>query len=243
VGAGAPRGPMRGDGAEGSRTREVHLEVLRTARVALLEAKGPTEGGAITEAWYLLHGYRQLARRLLRRFGPLAAPHRLVAAPEGLSRFYLDAPDRAHGERDPVGASWMTREDRSAEIRDYLRYLDRTSVALEGGRAVRRTVLGFSQGAHTAARWAVMGRSRADRLVLWGAGFPSDLPDGASAALGGVEIVLVRGDSDGLRRREEEEREEAWLAAEGLSWRVMTHPGGHEISPEVLSGLMEWSPG
>jgi predicted esterase len=234
---------MRGDGAEGSRTREVHLEVLRTARVALLEANGTPEGAAVTEAWYLLHGYRQLARRLLRRFGPLAAPHRLVAAPEGLSRFYLDAPDRPHGGRDPVGASWMTREDRSVEIRDYLRYLDRTSVALEGGRAVLRTVLGFSQGAHTAARWAVMGRSPPDRLVLWGAGFPSDLPADASTALRGVDIVLVRGDADGLRRSEEEERDEAWLAAEGLSWRAMTHPGGHEISPEVLSRLIEWRTG
>jgi predicted esterase len=234
---------MRGMEAKGSRTREVHLEVLRTARVALLEASGPPEGAAVTEAWYLLHGYRQLARRLLRRFGPLAAPHRLIAAPEGLSRFYLDAPDRPHGGRDPVGASWMTREDRSLEIRDYLRYLDRTSMALEGGRAVLRTVLGFSQGAHTAARWAVMGRSPPGRLILWGAGLPSDLPAHASAALGGVDIVLVRGDGDGLRRREEEEREEAWLAEVGLPYRVMTHPGSHEISPEVLSRLMEWRAG
>jgi predicted esterase len=220
-----------------SRTREIRLEVLRTARLALLEADGPPEGAPVTEAWYLLHGYRQLARRLLRRFGSLAAPHRLVVAPEGLSRFYLDAPDRVHGQQDPVGASWMTREDREMEIRDYLRYLDRTAATLEGGASLARTVLGFSQGAHTAARWAVMGRWTPDRLVLWGAGFPSDLPADAPERLRGVEIVLVRGETDGLRRRDEEEREEAWLAAAALPCQVMTHSGGHEISPQVLARL------
>jgi predicted esterase len=230
---------MTGSRPEKDGIREVRLEVLRTARVALLESDRPREDPPVTEAWYLLHGYRQLARRLVRRFGPLAAPHRLVVAPEGLSRFYLDAPDRPHGQRDAVGASWMTREDREPEILDYLRYLDRTGVTLEGGRSVRRTVLGFSQGAHTAARWAVMGRSPPHRLVLWGAGFPRDLPAYAPERLRATGIVLVRGETDGLRRRVEEEQDEAWLEAEGLPYRVMTHPGGHEISPEVLSRLME----
>jgi predicted esterase len=235
--AGASRSAVSDPRPETPRTREIRLEVLRTARLALLEAEGSSEGGPVTEAWYLLHGYRQLARRLLRRFGPLAAPHRLVVAPEGLSRFYLDTPDRAHGEQDAVGASWMTREDRELEIRDYVRYLDRSAAALEGRAPLSRTVLGFSQGAHTAARWAVMGRSAPARLVLWGAGLPSDLPADAPEVLRGVEVVLVRGETDGLRHRGAEEREEAWLEAAGLPYRVMTHPGGHEISPQVLARL------
>jgi predicted esterase len=229
-------------GKGGAGIREVPLEVLRTARIAVL---GPKEDppGPLREFWYVLHGYRQLARRMLRRFRTVASADRLVVAPEGLSRFYLDAPGRPHGTRDAIGASWMTREDREAEIRDYVRYLDRVAVVLEdrhpgsGDGPPERTVLGFSQGAHTAARWAVMGRVPPTRLVLWGAGFPGDLPPGAAETLQDVEILLVRGDGDGLRQTREEEREEAWLGDAGLPYSVLTHPGGHEIEPGVLARL------
>lgn len=221
------------------RVREVAFEVLRTARVAVVDgASGPPEG--VREAWYVLHGYRQLARRFLRRFVGVAAPGRLVAAPEGLSRFYLDAPARPHGKRDAVGASWMTREDREAEIRDYLRYLDLAARSLEGDAdsgPPARTLLGFSQGAHTAARWAVMGSCRPARLVLWGAGLPRDLPDGAERRLRDVEIALVRGKLDELRRPDEEARDEAWLEEVGIPYRVLHHPGGHEIDAELLGEL------
>ena len=46
--------------------------------------------------------------------GPAA---RLLIAPEGLSRFY-------HEDHESIGASWMTREERLEEIKDYLMYLD-----------------------------------------------------------------------------------------------------------------------
>jgi len=221
--------------AEGPEIREVSLEVLRTARVALL---GPDPQGPPEEAWYLLHGYRQLARRLLTRCETLVTDGRLVAAPEGLSRFYLSAPDRAHGAQDPIGASWMTREDREAEIRDYVRYLDRTALALEAGGRPERTVLGFSQGAHTAARWAVLGRARPSRLVLWGSALPGDLPDGAAERMSSMELIVVRGKADGLRRKEDEIREEAWLGSEGIPYRILEHPGGHEITSEVLARIV-----
>jgi predicted esterase len=230
------------EGGGGASIREVPLEVLRTARIAVL---GPEEDAPrpLREVWYVLHGYRQLARRMLRRFRSVVTADRMVVAPEGLSRFYLDAPDRPHGARDAIGASWMTREDREAEIRDYVRYLDRAAAVLEGGHPgggdgpPERTVLGFSQGAHTAARWAALGRVPPARLVLWGAGFPGDLPPGAAEALQGVEIILVRGEDDGLRQPREEEREEAWLEGSGLPCSILTHPGGHEIDPGILAEL------
>lgn len=227
--------------------RSLHLEVLRTARVSLLggavaEDGSPDdgtpgrEGPAPREVWYLLHGYRQLARRFLPRFASIATPSRLLVAPEGLSRFYLDQAERPHGAEDPIGASWMTREDREVEIRDYIRYLDRVAREVEAAPP-RRTLLGFSQGAHTASRWAVLGTVRPHRLILWGTGFPGDLPESASARLEGVEIVLVRGDTDHLRNRPEEEREVEWLEREGLTYRILTHPGGHRIDPELLQAL------
>ena len=68
-------------------------------------------------------------------------------APEGLSRFYLDA------GAGKVGASWMTKEDRAHEIEDYLSYLEQVRAAIIP--PVPLTILGFSQGVATAARWAV----------------------------------------------------------------------------------------
>jgi len=219
--------------------REVEFEVLRTARVAVL---GGEEGKATASTWFVLHGYRQLARRFARRFTGVAGPGRRVVAPEALSRFYLAPGDRPHGEADPVGASWMTREDREAEITDYVRYLDRLARSLPGSSGGpppgHRTVLGFSQGAHTAARWAVKGSVSCHRLVLWGAGLPQDLPDDARERLAALELILVRGDGDDLRQAPEEAREEAVLREWGIPWRVVRHPGGHRIDGEILERLV-----
>lgn len=222
----------------GSSPRELDVEVLRTARVALAGADGADS------TWLVLHGYRQLASRFLRRFEGIAGPGRLVVAPEAMSRFYLAPGDRPHGERDRVGASWMTRHERAAEIRDYVRYLDRVALQVAAGRAsagspsAHRTVLGFSQGAHTAARWVALGATPPpDRLVLWGAGLPGDLPEHAAERLGGLELVRVRGDADPSRQAGEEEKEERLLADWGIRSPVLRHPGGHEIDGALLEEL------
>lgn len=212
-----------------------HLSVTRTARVAVLGGPSVDESDAPHESWTVLHGYRQTAPRFARRFRTVASARRRVIAPEGLSRFYLEVKVRAHQTGDAVGASWMTREERDAEIRDYVRYLDQA--AREFGGSGRHTVLGFSQGAHTAARWAVLGSTPVHRLVLWGAAFPADLPTEAPGLLASVEIILVRGATDPLRNRQDEEREERWLEAAGLPYRTLEHPGAHEIAPAVLSTL------
>jgi len=85
-------------------TRESHLETLRTARICFLEA----EARVPTEIWYVLHGYRQSARRFLTQFESIASSDRLLVAPEGLSRFYLTQPDGTHG---PI-------RDRGSELDD-----------------------------------------------------------------------------------------------------------------------------
>lgn len=200
-----------------------------------------TSGAGVPSTWFVLHGYRQLASRFIRRFRSVAGSARRVAAPEALSRFYLKAGEGRHGGESRVGASWMTREDRLSEIRDYVRYLDRVAHSLPGceGRPPdgHCTVLGFSQGAHTAARWVAMGTFRPHRLVLWGAGLPSDLPADAGQRLAGVDVVLVRGARDALRDPTEEAREEARLREWGVSWRTLGHEGGHAIVAEVTGEL------
>jgi len=212
---------------------EHHLEVTRTARYWTLG--DPTA----RDVWIVIHGYKQLARRFLRRFEPIAAPGRLIVAPEALSRFYASAEPGRHGPASVVGASWMTREDRLVEIQDYVGYLNRLAevVVPAGGRI---TVLGFSQGTATAARWVTLGAARVARLVLWAGYVPHDWDlERAADAFSEAELVLVRGDADPGLTEELSAAERQALEAGRIPHRLLTYAGGHEIDPAALRNLVD----
>jgi predicted esterase len=130
--------------------------------------------------WFVCHGYGQLAAYFVRHFRVLtdADPTTVIIAPEGLSRFYLN------GTGGRVGATWMTKEDRLAEIDDYVAYLNQLAdqVLAAAPADVRITVLGFSQGAATVSRWLARARFRPARLVLWAGSFPPDMEFAARGA-------------------------------------------------------------
>ena len=212
---------------------EHHIEVPRTARYLTL---GPAEAA---DLWVVLHGYGQLASRFLRRFEPLDDGSRRIVAPEALSRFYVRSEGGRHGAESTVGATWMTREDRETEIRDYVRYLDiLAEQEMAPGRA-KVTILGFSQGVATACRWATLGSVRPDRLVLWGDFLPPDLDMAAAERRWrDVDVVLVRGAADrtlGSERLASQEAER--MARAGLSARTVGYEGGHDIEPHTLQRL------
>lgn len=207
---------------------ERHLHVPRSARYFTVGPAAP----AAREVWFVLHGYGQLAGRFLRHFEFLAEGERLVVAPEGLSRFYLEG-----GARDKVGASWMTREDRVTEIDDYVRYLDTLfdEVMRERGTRGGVHVLGFSQGTATSARWLMQGRARADRLILWGGEVPPDLDlDRARTRWEGTRLVLVAGSTDPFITAKVLARDERRLDDHRIAYQVERFEGGHEIVPDLL---------
>lgn len=211
---------------------ERHLRVQRTARLFFLGEPG----AATRELWVACHGYGQLGSSFAAALEPLRAPHRVVVAPEALSRFYLDDPAKRHGSDSPIGASWMTREDRDREIADYVDYLDAVvdAVAAEVSKPLRITALGFSQGAATASRWAALGRAKLARLVIWGGTLPHDLPANGAALFRGAELLLVGGRKDRLASPEAMERDKTVLAERGIDARLMWHDGGHSLSSGVL---------
>ncbi|NNE70421.1 MAG: hypothetical protein HKN29_08675, partial [Rhodothermales bacterium] len=92
---------------------EHKIAVTRTARYLI--SGDPRKA---RETWLLLHGYGQLADDFLKACRVLESPDRLLVVPEGLSRFY------GKGFSERPGASWMTREAREDEIRDYVGYMD-----------------------------------------------------------------------------------------------------------------------
>jgi len=209
---------------------EHHLKTERTARYYTLgEAVS-----APTDVWLVLHGYGQLAERFLQRFTPLDDGRTLVVAPEGLSRFYVDAIT----EHRKVGASWMTREDRLNEIEDCVAYLDAVHDAVvraSGAADAKLTVLGFSQGAATAARWAAAGHARVDRLILWAGVLPPELAaaDGLSR-LRAMRLVLVLGERDPLAQPEALAPQRAALERAGVPHEILSFDGGHEIDDATL---------
>lgn len=215
---------------------ERHLRVQRTARLFLLGEPGP----GTRELWIACHGYGQLAGPFAEALEALRSGDRVVVAPEALSRFYLDDPAKRHGPDSPIGASWMTREDREREIADYVDYLDAVvdAVAAESPKGVRVTALGFSQGAATVCRWAALGKTKVTRVIVWAGTLPQDLPSANGAALfRGADVVLVGGRKDRLATPEALERDRISLVERSISTRVMWHDGGHTLSSGLLREL------
>lgn len=209
---------------------EHHLSVARGARYWTV---GPDTG----ELWMLLHGYGQLAAAFLESGARLNDGTRLLVAPEALSRYYVDRSTRA------VGASWMTREDRLAEITDYVAYLDAVYAAVcrDTGRVGAEVhVLGFSQGAATAARWVARGAAPVRGLVLWGGEVPPDLDlDDASVAerLCAAGVTLVAGRADPYVTDKIVQRDGERLHAAGVPFHVVRFDGAHVMDAGVLEEL------
>ncbi|MEM7415594.1 MAG: phospholipase [Gemmatimonadota bacterium] len=211
---------------------EHHLAIRKTARYWSL---GPAEA---PEMWIVLHGYKQLARRFLRRFEPIDDGTRFIVAPEALSRFYISQEPGRHGATSVVGATWMTREDRLVEIDDYVAYLD-TLADHVGAEGARLTVLGFSQGVATAARWVTHGGVRPARVLLWGDTSPPDLDlSRAREAFADVELTFVRGREDAALAPKLVADERERLASSGLAYDVLEYDGGHDIDAETLKGIV-----
>jgi predicted esterase len=213
-----------------------HLRITRTARYETLGA----DHGSVSEVWFVVHGYGQLAADFIRPFEALNDGSRLIVAPEALNRFYLVAVDVPAAER-PVGATWMTREDRENEIADYVAYLDALSTQLlaavrQSATHVRVTLLGFSQGTATAARWLAQGGIQPDRLVLWGGFLPPDTQLD-SPRLRGPSLHMVIGSRDRFVNDDRLAAEEQRLASGKLPYRLLRYEGGHGVTRERLTEL------
>jgi predicted esterase len=211
--------------------REHYFHVSRTVRYYTL---GP-EDGDVRQVWFVCHGYGQLAGEFVTEFAPLDNGNRLFVAPEGLSRYYTN-----HARR-MVGASWMTREDRLTEITDYVKYLD--TLYDHVFNTVSRTsatvfVLGFSQGAATAARWVCQGQAVTDRLVLWGELPPPDLDlEVAWGKLEDSRLTIVVGTDDHYVDGSQLLEAEARLLDHDIPYETISFEGGHHLDDGVLRSL------
>ena len=209
---------------------EHHITVPRTARYHTL-GEAATSG----ELWLVLHGYGQLARYFLRPFEGLEQG-RLIAAPEALSRFYTD---EAHSR---VGATWMTREDREAEIADQGTYLNALAEKLlaQCPAGAPLHVLGFSQGVATACRWAATTTVPIKGLVLWAGSMPPELePSRLRDHWRTLHVTLVHGEQDKIVGAEVLSQASARLRDAGVAHLMVRFHGGHALDRQVLRQVMD----
>jgi predicted esterase len=217
--------------------REHHLPVSRTARYF---TTGEPHAG-VRELWFVCHGYGQLAGRFIRHFESIAAPERLIVAPEALSRFYVETPGKTHADTH-VGASWMTREDRLSDIEDNVEYLDALHAHIMtslGAASPTFTVLGFSQGVATVARWLERTRVHVDRALLWGSTIPADVDLTAAPAFRAARLTAIAGTADEHATAEMLAAQDARLKANGIAYEHVTFNGSHRIDRAVLGRFVE----
>jgi predicted esterase len=204
------------------RTMEKHYTAQKTYRYEIQEQ-------AHEHLLIALHGYGQLAKFFLRKFRGLQSKGRVVA-PEGPHRFYLQ------GSSGRVGASWMTKEARELDIQDNLVGLNALLSELQKSYSPKRiTLLGFSQGAATAARWYQQNPSAFEQLILWAAVFPPDIDAGSFPTKKPLHFVLGTQDE----YYQGEAAQQLLRHYQSMGFKVHTYAGKHDIDGEVLKRLLD----
>lgn len=179
-----------------------------------------------------LHGYGQLPHYFIRKFNTLSKDF-YVVCPEGPHRFYLK------GTSGRVGASWMTKEARLDDISDNNEWLSALlDELLEKYTFEKITLIGFSQGAATAARWHEK-RRIAYNFVLWAGVFPPDLdlPKDSNAFKDSKNFFLV-GDNDEYFSTAKIEAMRHQLRERKVNFEFIPFEGTHDITAKAIEKLL-----
>jgi predicted esterase len=169
---------------------------------------------------------------MLKGLQKLEKEGRSICAPEGLSRFYVKGFD------GKIGASWMTRDDRANEIKDHLTYLNKWWESLDIDESASVTLIGFSQGVATAARWLSDGM-KVDKVIFSSGTLPVEWNQQKPRLDKRIsEIHIVRPKDDEYYSLEIHEKEVEGLRRLGCI--VMSHKpnGTHKLTSAVINKIL-----
>lgn len=204
--------------------QENHIEVSKTARFF-------THGHEdAPEIWYLLHGYGMTAFSMLKSVEGEPENNYLWVAPEGLSRFYWN------GFSGPVVASWMTKDDRENEIRNYVAYLNALNAKVNA-KQKPINILGFSQGVATACRWLAYSPLTFNKIVLWAGEPPSDI-DYQQQQHKFKSLTVVYGKDDPFIQPAQIEKIQTLFEAAKIDFELISFEGKHELKKEVMTSII-----
>ncbi len=191
--------------------------------------------------WFVLHGYGQLAQYFVPKFKSLVEHNICVIAPEGLSHYYLeDASSRSKSGSTRVGASWMTRENRLADIDNYLAFLNSIfEREIGNNKNLNITLLGFSQGAATASRWSLSNSIYFNRLILWAGILPNDMDfEKGKQLFKEKDIRIVYGKNDPFLNESRIGEMKSLSEKLGITPNQLVFDGVHEIHEPTLLTLI-----
>jgi len=186
--------------------------------------------------WFAMHGYGNLASDFADKFKDIVNENTIVIVPEALNKFYVK------GFYGKVGASWMTKNGRESEIKDYLGFLNNVyyqEVSKIFKPDLKINLFGFSQGTATASRWALQNRVKFDKLILWGGSLPGDVDyKKARITFTSTELTIVMGKSDEFITEEIISGELNILDENKISYLIKKYDGKHDIQNDILKELM-----
>jgi len=172
----------------------------------------------------VVHGYLQRAEDFIKMFDFLDNGKTYIVAPEALNRSYLK------GGYDKTGATWMTKDDRENEIKDYVAYLNQVFQKIQAEKPEHATmnVLGFSQGATTISRWLNNNALNIEEMVLYAGELGAEmLANPQEIAFSAKRKIFVYGTSDQYITADKVAAVSALFS--GLGFAIRTFEGGHEI--------------
>jgi len=200
---------------------------MTVARTAHYSTFGSLNKKTTKYIWIVMHGYGQIASRIINKFDKLDPDEHFVIAVEGLNRFYWTGEERV-----PV-ACWMTSRDRYDEINDFTRYLDQIYqryVSHVNQDTVEVILMGFSQGCATMWRWIHASQPHYDIAINWAGWIPEDISyRHLENYLIDKQHHLWYGDEDHFITDETLEDIKKVIDDNKLSVRIEKFKGGHKI--------------
>jgi len=209
-----------------------HLKVQRTAHYYTIG----TPGKHIKRFWLVCHGYGQAAGKFIYKFDQMDDGETFILAAEGLSRFYFG------GFTGEVGASWMTKENRTDEIDDYLNLLQTLydQYVPQFADNVKVTLMGFSQGGAAITRFGMLKKPLFHHLILWGTNFAHDINFFEEKDfLSNKKVILVVGKSDEFLNETNLEKTKTFAQKQEIEYEMVWFEGKHEVPRKVLHQIAE----
>ena len=187
--------------------------------------------------WLVCHGIGYLSRYFIRHFNHLDASENYIIAPQAQSKYYLKS-DYRH-----VGASWLTRENTEADIKNVLSYLEEVyAEEILSKKNIANTpnliILGYSQGVSVATRFLARRKIKCNQLILHSGKVPAEITAEDLEFLKDTNVTYLYGTEDEYLKRgiiEVEEKRLKTLFPNNLE--VLTYNGGHEFNTEIIEKL------
>ena len=186
--------------------------------------------------WLVFHGIGYLSRYFVKYFNQLDPEENYIIVPQAPSKYYLK------NEYKYVGASWLTKENTSTEIKNVLNYIDAVLEAENLPQDINLMLFGFSQGVSVAMRWWANEKVPCKQVVLYAGGIPNELKkeDFDFVDYDTTKVKLIYGDSDEylIPERLQVEKQKIETLFQGNA-KIISFKGGHEVKPEIINGLMD----